>query len=108
MGERRHETFAFGIDAAKDDALSAALSREHYLFEDERRHRHDVRNGFQLFGDRIVIAHAVLHAILNDDVSGRAEYFGLNVFFEAGHDSDGADQCSHAQGDSRHRNERIQ
>ena len=53
-----------------------------------------------LFGDRIVVAHAVLHPVLHDDMGRRPKNLGLNVLLESGHDADRADQGRDAEGDA--------
>ena len=87
------------IDAADDDALHSVLGREQDLLEHKRGCRHDTRNGCNLLDDRIVIAHAVLHPILYDDMSRRAKNLGLNVLFKPGHDADCPDQGRHTERD---------
>ena len=59
------------------------------------------------FSGRIVVGHAFFHAVLHDDVRGGPENLGLNVFLEAGHDADRADQGRDAQGDAGDRRRRY-
>ena len=49
-------------------ALHTGLGREQNLLEHERSGRHNARHRFDLLGDGIVIAHAILHPILHDDM----------------------------------------
>ena len=70
--------------------------------------RYDARNGDDLLGDGVVLAHVVLHPVLHDDMGRRSKNLGLNVLFKPGHDADRSDQGSHTEGDSGNRDDGVQ
>jgi hypothetical protein len=70
LRERRHLAFPQRIDAAKHDPLGTVWCGQHHLLQDERRRRNHVGDLLDLLGGRIVLGHAVFHAVLHDDVCG--------------------------------------
>ena len=80
--------------------MHAVLGREQDLLEHKRGCRYDTGNGCDLLGDGIVVAHAVFHPILHNDVGRRPKNLRLNVLFKSGHDADRPDQGRHAECDS--------
>ena len=108
LGEFSDIGFSFRVDPAQDNPLYPTLRGKEHLAEHKWRGCNDVGDRLDFVGQTVIVGHVLFHSFLDDDMSGGAENLALNVFPEAGHDADCADQRRHSQRNPSHRHEGVQ